>query len=87
MPETTIFATSVAGLIDFTLLPETLLTVGQMLSEGYTQRQIAASMGRPESWVSGRVQELKAWIVEQALERADELVDGVRARLAEARKT
>lgn len=52
-----------------------------MLADGLTQRQIAERLQVSESRVSSAVDELRSAIVEQALERADELPPSVVERL------
>lgn len=71
--------TEMLGLLDWERLPEETRPIARMLTDGFTQKEIAARLGRKQDWVSARVRELREAIVEQALEL--ELSDGLREAL------
>jgi hypothetical protein len=53
-------------LIDWKELPPTRQRVAELLSDGYTQGEIARFFGWPTAHVSAEVSELRWWIAEQA---------------------
>jgi DNA-binding NarL/FixJ family response regulator len=71
--------TEILTFIDWTALPARTQPIARMLTDGFTQKQIAAKLERSEEWVSGRVKELRDAMVDQALARTDELSTELRA--------
>lgn len=73
--------TELLDLINWESLPAETRPIARMLTDGFTQKEIAAQLGRKQDWVSARVRELRAAIVEQALDL--ELSDELREALGE----
>jgi len=73
--------------VDFQALTPILRTVGQLIAEDCTQKEIARILGVTEQAVANMVGELREALLEQVRARARELEEGVRARLAEARSS
>jgi DNA-binding NarL/FixJ family response regulator len=78
--------TEMLTVIDWSSLPasewETLQTIGCLLSEGDSRREIAQKLGLSEGEVSSRIETLK----EALLERTGELQGELRARATELRR-
>lgn len=57
-----------------------------MLSKGFTIGEIAKQIGKRDDWVSERLAELRLSLIEQALERSDELSSDLRERILELKR-
>ncbi len=78
--------TAIIDLVDLTALPPILILIGRMISQGYTQTEIAARLNTSPSWVAARTEDLRRALARQALESADELAPDVRDRLQQLLK-
>lgn len=71
--------------LNFQVLTPTLRTVGQLIAEDCTHREIAVILGESETWVAARVQELREAVLEQLRERAQHIEMEVREHLESVR--
>ena len=78
-----------ARLIDWKELPPTRQRVAELLSDGFSQTEIARFFGWPTAQVSAEVGELRWWIVEQARQNdvSPELIAYVEAVAASPSRT
>jgi len=74
-------------LIDFTVLPQETQPIARLLTDGFTQKQIATRLNRSEDWVATRVRELRSGLIEQALSRVGELDAELRLHLQQLRSS
>lgn len=79
--------TAISGLLNMGALPETQRTIGSLISNGYTQSEIARILERPAAWVSEQVQELRLALAEQALKRSQDLPPAFVERLESVRSS
>lgn len=84
-PSRTATLTAAASLVDWTLLDPLRREIGIMVSEGFTQAEIAERLGLPDSRVGSEVRALKRWILDQLSSRMDDLGVELR-RLVEERR-
>lgn len=77
--------TAAASLVDWTLLDPLRREIGIMVSEGFTQAEIAERLDLPDSRVGSEVRALKRWILDQLSSRMDDLGQNLR-RLVEERR-
>jgi len=84
---TSVSLTEILDWIDPTALPERiqdeLEEVGPLLAHGLTYREIAERIGGSEDYVAAAVHRIRAALVDEALTRADEMSEALRARLEE----
>lgn len=73
--------TQLVELVDWSALPEATQPIASMLADGWLQTEIAHELALREEDVAMQVRALRDAIVEQALDRANELSAELRERL------
>jgi DNA-binding NarL/FixJ family response regulator len=72
-------------LIDFTQLPAETQPIARMLTDGFTQTEIATRLGRSDDYVASRIRELRSAMISQALAQSDRLDGRLREHLQSLR--
>ena len=84
---TTHSLTGILPTLDPSSLPpsirETIQSIGELLSRDYSMAQIARELGITEERVAARVQELRDWMIEQAMGHVEDLPEALQLRVRE----